>query len=47
MNCTNTSCPLYEHCLTQKKEYESCNDMLIRYNAGLLLPPEYIENSVF
>lgn len=39
------SCPLYPYCVTQKHEHESCDDMVRRYNAGLLLPPEYIENS--
>lgn len=36
------TCPLLHYCLTQKKEWESCNDMLLRYNAGLLLP--HIQN---
>lgn len=39
MKCCK-NCPLLHYCLTQKKEWESCNDMLLRYNAGLLLPPE-------
>lgn len=34
------TCPLLHYCLTQKGEWESCNDMLLRYNAGLLLSPE-------
>lgn len=38
--CEN--CPLIEFCLTQKSEWESCNDMVSRYNAGLLLPPEQL-----
>lgn len=36
-------CPLYRYCLTQKAEYESCADMVLRYNAGLLLSPELIK----
>lgn len=39
------SCCLVEHCVTQKHEYDSCVDMVSKYNAGLLLPPEYIKKS--
>ena len=35
-------CPLLKYCLTQKHEYESCLDMMSRYNAGLLKPPEFV-----
>lgn len=38
------TCPLYPYCITQKTEYETCDDMVRRYNAGLLLPPEYVED---
>lgn len=37
------SCPLYRYCITQKREYESCDDMLRKYNARLLLPPQFTE----
>ena len=47
MECVNTECPLKEFCLTQKHEYESCADMVSRYNAGLLISPEYINQSAF
>lgn len=40
-------CPLLPYCLTQKAEHESCNDMMSRYNAGLLMPPEMVERSVY
>ena len=36
----HSNCPLHKYCLTQKKEYESCQDMINRYNAGLLIPPK-------
>lgn len=36
------SCPLLHFCITQKHDYESCDDMVRRYNAGLLLPPEFV-----
>lgn len=36
-------CPLYRYCLTQKHENDTCDYMLRKYNAGLLLPPEYKE----
>lgn len=36
-------CPLYRYCLTQKRENDTCDYMLRKYNAGLLLPPEYKE----
>ena len=45
MKCEN--CPLIEFCLTQKHDWESCADMVFRYNAGLLLSPEYIAKSAF
>lgn len=45
MECVNTECLLQEYCLTQKHEYDSCADMVSKYNSGLLLPPEYIKNS--
>lgn len=35
------NCPLKSYCLTQKHEYQSCDDMVRLYNAGLLLPPEF------
>lgn len=42
MNPTDhESCLLYPYCITQKHEWESCNDMVSRYNARLLLPPEF------
>lgn len=37
------ACPLYRYCLTQKHENDTCDYMLRKYNAGLLLPPEYKE----
>lgn len=40
-------CPLRNHCLTQKKETDTCDDMIRRYNASLLLPPQYVERSAF
>nr|DAX99690.1 MAG TPA: Protein of unknown function (DUF2800) [Caudoviricetes sp.] len=40
-------CPLRSHCLTQKKETDTCDDMIRRYNASLLLPPQYVERSAF
>lgn len=39
--CKN--CPLLAYCITQKKDYESCVDMVQRYNNGLLLPPEKLK----
>lgn len=42
-----TRCVLGDYCITQKKSYESCADMVSRYNAGLLLPPNHFEKSVF
>lgn len=39
MKCCE-NCPLLHYCLTQKHEWESCLDMVQRYNAGLLLPPD-------
>lgn len=47
MNCENKKCPLFEICLTQKKEDYTCDYMVFLYNAGLLMPPEFIEKSVF
>ena len=47
MDCENNKCPLFQYCLTQKHEWETCADMVSRYNAGLLLPPAYVEKSVF
>ncbi len=47
MGCQNKLCPLYRYCLTQKGEWESCDDMVRKYNASLLIPPKYIEGSVF
>jgi hypothetical protein len=41
------TCPLYRYCITQKKDHDSCADMVSRYNANLLIPPELIENSSF
>lgn len=38
-------CPLLQYCLTQKSEWDSCDDMVRKYNANLLLPPERIERS--
>lgn len=38
------SCPLTEYCKTQKGDHESCQDMVSRYNAGLLLPPTLANN---
>lgn len=35
-------CPLLAYCITQKQDYETCNDMVQRYNAGLLMPPEFL-----
>ena len=46
MDCCE-ECFLLPYCLTQKAEYESCNDMLLKYNANLLLQPEMVEKSVF
>lgn len=40
----HSNCPLHKYCLTQKKGYESCQDMMNRYNAGLLIPPELALN---
>ena len=39
-------CPLYEYCLTQRAECDTCDDMMRRYNANLLLPPELIKNTL-
>lgn len=36
--CEN--CILKQYCITQRHSYESCDDMVQRYNAGLLIPPE-------
>lgn len=36
------TCP---YCITKKHEHETCDDMVRRYNAGLLLPPEYVEET--
>lgn len=47
MECNNNECSMYEYCLTQKHDYETCADMVSRYNAGLLLAPEYVKNSAF
>lgn len=38
------NCPLYPYCITQKGEHETCDDMVRRYNARLLLPPENKQN---
>lgn len=38
------TCPLYPYCTTKKHEHETCDDMVRRYNAGLLLQPEYVED---
>ena len=46
MNCENKKCPLYKFCLTNKKEYYTCDYMLQLYNANLLTPPEFVEKSV-
>ena len=43
MSCCE-NCPLLKYCITQKAEWDSCDDMVRRYNANLLLPPEIIEN---
>lgn len=40
-------CPLINYCLTQKKDHESCEDMVQRYNNGLLIPLYNIDNSSF
>lgn len=45
MNRCN-ECPLLEYCLTQKAEHESCEEMIRRYNANLLLSPYHCERSV-
>lgn len=47
MECNSIECPLKEFCLTQKHDYETCADMVSKYNAGLLLSPEFVKNSVF
>ena len=47
MDCQNTNCPLYRYCLTQKTFESRCDDMVRKYNANLLLPPEFVERSVF
>lgn len=44
MSCCE-NCPLLNYCLTQKAEWDSCDDMVRRYNANLLIPPEHIERS--
>ena len=46
MECRK-DCPLKDYCMTQKHEWESCADMVFRYNAGLLLAPKYINKSAF
>lgn len=38
-----SDCLLYTYCLTQRKQYDTCDDMMRKYNANLLIPPEYIE----
>ena len=38
-------CPLLAYCITQKQGYETCNDMVLRYNAGLLIPPEFLTDT--
>ncbi len=45
MPTEHTNCPLYPYCITQKGEHKTCDTMVRRYNAGLLLPPEYIKSS--
>lgn len=40
-------CPLAAYCIYQKQSWDSCADMVSKYNAGLLLPPAYFEKSVF
>ena len=45
MTCENERCPLYPYCLTQKKDYYTCDYMVTLYNAGLLLPKEHYEKS--
>lgn len=47
MICENEECPLYKTCLTQKKDYLTCADMVNLKNAELSLPPEFVEKSVF
>lgn len=40
------TCPIFELCMYNKREYDSCSDMIHRYNNGLLLPVEAFNNSV-
>jgi hypothetical protein len=41
--CKN--CPLLRYCLTQKAEWDTCDDMVRKFNANLLLPPVHLERS--